>query len=237
LKSEFIANVSYELRTPLNAIIGFAEILTNQYFGELNPRQLDYSRGILDSSNRLLSLINDILDLATIEAGYMQLETESVDIHALMSSVLALTRERARKQGLKLEFSCPRDIGSLAADEKRLKQALFNLISNALKFTPPGGTVTLGARRQGGTVALFVADTGVGVPREDQQRIFEKFERGNPQARQSGPGLGLSLVKSFIELHGGRVEMDSKPGSGTTVTCYLHADAEREAAGLRGVGD
>ena len=109
LKSEFIANVSYELRTPLNAIIGFAEILTNQYFGELNPRQLDYSRGILDSSNRLLSLINDILDLATIEAGYMQLETHEVDIHALMSSVLTFTRERARNQGLRLEFDCPTD--------------------------------------------------------------------------------------------------------------------------------
>jgi signal transduction histidine kinase len=225
LKSEFIANVSYELRTPLNAIIGFAEILTNQYFGELTPRQLDYSRGILDSSHRLLSLINDILDLATIEAGYMTLETQEVDIHTLMSSVLSLTRERARKQNLKLEFDCPTDIGALVADERRLKQALFNLISNALKFTPPGGTVTLAARRTAERVALIVADTGVGVPREDQARIFEKFERGSPNARQSGPGLGLSLVKSFIELHGGTVEMDSRPGTGTTVTCYLHATA------------
>jgi signal transduction histidine kinase len=222
LKSEFIANVSYELRTPLNAIIGFAEILTNQYFGELSPRQLDYSRGILDSSHRLLSLINDILDLATIEAGYMTLETQEVDIHTLMSSVLSLTRERARKQGLKLEFDCPTDIGALVADERRLKQALFNLISNALKFTPPGGTVTLAARRTTDRVALIVADTGVGVAREDQARIFEKFERGSPNARQSGPGLGLSLVKSFIELHGGTVEMESRPGSGTTVTCYLN---------------
>jgi signal transduction histidine kinase len=223
LKSEFIANVSYELRTPLNAIIGFAEILTNQYFGELSPRQLDYSRGILDSSHRLLTLINDILDLATIEAGYMTLETTELDIHTLMSSVLALTRERARKQSLKLEFDCPTDIGSLVADERRLKQALFNLISNAIKFTPAGGTVRLAARRSGDRVALIVADTGIGVPREDQARVFEKFERGNPNARQSGPGLGLSLVKSFIELHGGTVEMDSRPGTGTTVTCYLNA--------------
>jgi signal transduction histidine kinase len=230
LKSEFIANVSYELRTPLNAIIGFAEILTNQYFGELSARQLDYSRGILDSSHRLLSLINDILDLATIEAGYMTLETQEVDIHALMSSVLSLTRERARKQSLKLEFDCPTDIGSLVADERRLKQALFNLISNALKFTPPGGTVTLAARRTASRVALIVADTGVGVPREDQARIFEKFERGSPNARHSGPGLGLSLVKSFIELHGGTVEMDSRPGSGTTVTCYLNASVALPAA-------
>jgi len=231
LKSEFIANVSYELRTPLNAIIGFAEILANQYFGQLNPRQLDYSRGILDSSHRLMSLINDILDLATIEAGYMTLETSEIDIHAMMSSVLALSRERARNQNLALEFDCPDDIGTLRGDERRLKQALFNLISNALKFTPAGGSVTLRARRVGGEVALAVADTGVGVPPEDQQRIFEKFERGNPQARQSGPGLGLSLVKSFIELHGGRVELASRAGLGTTVTCYLAAaPAEAETA-------
>ena len=226
LKSEFIANVSYELRTPLNTIIGFAEILTNQYFGELNARQIEYSRGILDSSNRLLSLINDILDLATIEAGYMQLETQEVDIHALMSSVLTFTRERARNQGLRLNFEVSPKIGTLMADERRLKQALFNLASNALKFTPAGGTVTLAARRERNRVALVVADTGVGVPHEDQARIFEKFERGNPHARQSGPGLGLSLVKSFIELHGGSVELESDPGSGTTVTCYLYDRAE-----------
>lgn len=223
LKTEFIANVSYELRTPLNAIIGFAEILTNQYFGELNPRQLDYSRGILDSSHRLLSLINDILDLATIEAGYMTLETEPVDIHTLLASVLALTRERARKQNLNLEFDCPPEIGSIIADERRLKQALFNLMSNAIKFTPSGGTIAIRARRLDGEVALSVTDTGIGIPREQQQRVFEKFERGNPQARQSGAGLGLSLVKSFIELHGGRVEMESTPGQGTRVTCYLSA--------------
>jgi signal transduction histidine kinase len=230
LKTEFIANVSYELRTPLNAIIGFAEILTNQYFGELNPRQLDYSRGILDSSHRLLSLINDILDLATIEAGYMTLETEPVDIHTLMASVLALTRERARKQNLSLEFDCPPDVGSIVVDEKRLKQALFNLISNAIKFTPSGGTIAMQARRHEGEVALTVADTGIGIPRDQQQRVFEKFERGNPQARQSGAGLGLSLVKSFIELHGGRVEMESTPGQGTRVTCYLSAAGVERAA-------
>ncbi|MBV9522287.1 MAG: PAS-domain containing protein [Alphaproteobacteria bacterium] len=225
LKSEFIANVSYELRTPLNAIIGFAEILTKQYFGELNPRQLDYSKGILDSSHRLLSLINDILDLATIEAGYMMLESDPIDIHSLMTSMLALTGERARKQNLNLEFDCPPDLGTISADERRLKQALFNLISNAIKFTKPDGTIRLAARRDHNEVALTVADNGVGISSEQQARVFEKFERGNPQARQSGAGLGLSLVKSFIELHGGRVEMVSEPNRGTTVTLYLPADA------------
>ncbi len=242
LKSEFIANVSYELRTPLNAIIGFAEILANEYFGALTPRQLDYSRGILDSSQRLLSLINDILDLATIEAGYMTLETAQVDIHDMLDAVLTLTRERARNQNLELEVQCPDDIGAVEADERRLKQALFNLVSNAIKFTPPGGSIRIQAERdsnsQGDELVLSVADTGVGIPVADQARIFEKFERGDPSLAQTGAGLGLSLVKSLVELHGGTVTMQSVPEQGTTVYCRLptrhrpepSAEAPREAA-------
>jgi signal transduction histidine kinase len=141
-----------------------------------------------------------------------------------MASVLALTRERARKQNINLEFDCPHDLGTLTADERRLKQALFNVISNAVKFTPAGGTIRLSARRDDGEVTLVVADNGVGIPSEDQARVFEKFERGNPQARQSGAGLGLSLVKSFIELHGGRVEIVSEANKGTTIALYLPAD-------------
>ncbi len=223
LKSEFIANVSYELRTPLNAIIGFAEILANQYFGTLNQRQLDYSRGILDSSHRLLSLINDILDLATIEAGYMNLETEPVDVRAMLQAVMTLTRERARNQNLDLSLRCQSSIGTIDADERRLKQALFNLISNSIKFTPSGGSIRVEARREAGDLVLAVSDTGVGIPTEDQTRIFDKFERGSPQTPQSGAGLGLSLVKSLIELHGGTVAMQSTPGTGTTVRCRLPA--------------
>jgi signal transduction histidine kinase len=221
LKSEFIANVSYELRTPLNAIIGFAEILANEYFGALTPRQLDYSRGILDSSQRLLSLINDILDLATIEAGYMTLETAQVDIHDMLDAVLTLTRERARNQNLELEIDCPAGIGAVEADERRLKQALFNLVSNAIKFTPPGGSIRVHAERATDELVLSVADTGVGIPIADQARIFEKFERGNPNLAQTGAGLGLSLVKCLVELHGGTVTMTSSPDEGTTVYCRL----------------
>jgi len=223
LKSEFIANVSYELRTPLNAIIGFAEILANQYFGPLSPRQLDYSRGILDSSHRLMSLINDILDLATIEAGYMALETGRIEVNDMLESVMALTRERARSQNLSMTMSCPPGTGAIEADERRLKQAIFNLISNAIKFTPSGGSIRLEARIDDGDLVLAVADTGVGIPVADRERVFEKFERGNPQSREAGAGLGLSLVKSLIELHGGSVDIDSEPGSGTSILCRLPA--------------
>ena len=228
LKSEFIANVSYELRTPLNAIIGFAEILANEYFGALTPRQLDYSRGILESSHRLLSLINDILDLATIEAGYMTLETAPVDIRDMLEGMLTLTRERARNQNLDLVLDCPADIGAIEADERRLKQALFNLISNAIKFTRPGGSIRLEAEREGGDVVLSVSDTGVGIPTADQVRVFEKFERGDPTLTQTGAGLGLSLVKSLVELHGGRVTIESSADRGTIVRCHLSAGRAAE---------
>jgi signal transduction histidine kinase len=221
LKSEFIANVSYELRTPLNAIIGFAEMLANQYFGPLSPRQLDYSRSILDSAQMLMTLINDILDLATIEAGYMALETGDVVVRDVLDAVMLLGRDRARSQGLTLAMDCPDEIGSIAADERRLKQALFNLVSNAIKFTPSGGTVRLGASLDAGEIVLSVADTGIGIAPDEQEQVFEKFERGSPHSRESGAGLGLSLVKSLIELHGGTVAIESKPGAGTTVRCRL----------------
>jgi signal transduction histidine kinase len=221
LKSEFIANVSYELRTPLNAIIGFAEILTAQYFGTLNERQVEYSRGILDSSQRLLSLINDILDLASIEAGQLALERAPVDIHALLAGILALSRERARRLSITLDFDCPTDIGTVVLDERRIRQALFNLVSNAIKFTPTGGEVSLSAWREPGEIVFSVTDTGIGIAPEHQARVFEKFERGEPASRQAGAGLGLSLVKSFIELHGGTVELESALAHGTRVCCRL----------------
>ncbi len=235
LKSEFIANVSYELRTPLNTIIGFSEILKNEYFGELNPRQKEYSEGILEASQALLLLINDIIDLATIEAGYMVLDLETVDVHAMLVSVLTLTRERARDHDINLVFECPPNIGTLYGDQRRLRQAMFNLISNSIKFTPPGGTITVSARREDGSFALSVADTGVGVALEDQEHVFEKFVRGQaPAGRHSGAGLGLSLVKSFVELHGGTVEMKSSPHAGTTVTLHLPTQAAEVKAASAG---
>ena len=223
LKSEFIANISYELRTPLNIIIGFAEILTHEYFGPLNERQAEYGKGVLESSYQLLALINDILDLAGFEAGQFALEIQEVDLHATLASVLAMTRERARKSRLTLEFDCPTDVGVIEADDRRLKQVLMNLMSNALKFTPPAGRILLGARTDGEWCEIWVADTGVGISEEERANVFEKFQRGRAANRGQGAGLGLSLARSIVELHGGRISLESEAGNGTRVTCHLPA--------------
>ena len=158
----------------------------------------------------------------------MVLETGRVEIFEMLKTVLALTRGRARSRELEIELSCPPDIGVIAADERRLKQALFNLISNAIKFTPPGGAIRIEAERRESELLLTVADSGIGIPPSDQARMFEKFERGTPR---SGAGLGLSLVKSLIDLHGGAVTIDSAAGQGTTITCRLPT-ALREFAGM-----
>jgi signal transduction histidine kinase len=222
VKADFIANISYELRTPLNAIIGFTEILNNQYFGQLNQRQVEYTEGVLEASQHLLTLINDILDLAVIEAGRMVLDIEPVSIKGVVDSVVQITGEWARGQELQLETDVPADIGLIQADERRLKHALFNLVGNAIKFTPAGGRIGVAARRVGQQVALSVEDTGMGIPEEDANRVFDTFVRGKDKhGRPAGAGLGLALVRSLIELHGGRVEMQSKPGVGTKVTCWL----------------
>ncbi len=226
LKSEFIANVSHELRTPLNAVIGFAEILINQYFGDLNPRQLDYSQSILASARLLMRLINDILDLAMIEAGYMVLDTGHVEVLGMLQAVVSLTGERARSRDLELELRCSPEIGAIEGDERRIKQALFNLISNSIKFTPPGGAISVEAVRQKDALLLTVADTGAGIPPADRARVYERFERG---VRQTETSLGLSLVKSLIELHGGNVVIASTSGPGTRITCRLPV-AERATA-------
>jgi signal transduction histidine kinase len=232
VKADFIANISYELRTPLNAIIGFTEILNNQYFGQLSARQGEYTAGILEASQRLLSLINDILDLAVIEAGRMVLDIEPVSVRNMIESCVQLTGEWAREQQIQLEGFAQPDVGLIQADERRLKHALFNLIGNAIKFTPPGGRVVVTAERAGpGEVALAVEDTGIGIAEADRERVFEKFVRGRAaDGRSPGAGLGLSLVRSLVELHGGRVELTSTPGKGTRVVCILPVRAKQPDA-------
>jgi len=224
LKSEFIANVSCEVRQPLNAIIGFAEILANGYYGGLNARQRDYVGGILEAGRGLQGLVADILDLATIEAGQMTLQLNAFDVHTMLAAVLSLVRERARERQIKVNFDCPLDIGWMVGDERRIKQALFNLLANAIKFTPPGGQMTLAAQRDGEQIVFTVADTGIGIPAGELPRVFDSFVRGGQaEQAQPGAGLGLSLVRSFVELHGGTVEIVSVPMEGTTVTCRLPA--------------
>lgn len=222
LKSEFIANVSYEIRTPLTTLVGFADLLCEQYFGDLNKRQMEYAKGIHTSAELLSSLVSDILDLATIEAGQVVLELDTVDIQSMLVAVLGLVKESAKRRQLTIEFSCPQDIGWITADEKRLKQVMFNLLTNAIRYTPPGGSVILACEREDNQLSFIVADDGAGIPQADQDRIFGSFERGEAHGTgHGGAGLGLTLVKSFIELHGGNVTLASQANKGTTITCRL----------------
>ena len=232
LKSEFIANVSHEVRTPLTTVIGFAEILAEEYFGPLNTRQREYSEGIRDTSRQLMTVISDILDLASIEAGIMTLELTSVDLHSLLAGVLGLVRERARNLSMKMRFDCPPDIGWIIADEKRLKQVVFNLLSNALESTPPRGMIALEARRETGGVAILVSDTGPGIPIDQQLRLTGPAGQ-SAEPILDGSGMGLSLVSRFVELHGGKVEIKSAPGKGATVVLHMPVDAAAEDTGTK----
>lgn len=235
LKSEFISHVSYQLRTPLTNIIGFGEILEAEMFGELTPKQHEYTVGILDSSNQLLDLVNDILDLATVEAGAMALEVSEVDLSEVVRAAEEFAQRPAQKNKVTLKVDCPEDIGALKADERRIKQIMLNLLSNSLAFTQAGDTIVIGAARSDSEVALFVSDTGDGIKPEHQATVFDRFEaRGGPDGH-SGAGLGLSLVKSFVELHGGWVTLESAPEMGTRVTCHLplHAPQLRAGAALQ----
>jgi signal transduction histidine kinase len=226
LKLDFLANVSYQLRTPLNAIMGFNEILDQEFFGPLNDKQKEYTRDTHKASERLLELINDILDLATLEAGYMTLQREDISIYNMMENITELVNDWARKKDIEVHMTCAKNIGKISADEKRLKQALFNVIRNAINFTPDGGEINMTVKKLKEGLEINVQDTGVGIQEKDRMRIFEPFERaqsGSLEAglSRSGAGLGLSLVKNIMALHGGTVDLTSKPGSGTTVRLFI----------------
>lgn len=225
LKTDFLANVSYQLRTPLNAIIGFAEILNNEYFGELNEKQKEYSLGIHDAGDKLVHLIDDILDLSTIEAGYLELNYNEFSVHDMLTDLHNLTKEWALKEQITITIDCAKSIGALLADERRIKQALLNLIRNAINFTPEGGTITIATKKDDEYVEFCVSDTGIGISKTDLERIFEPFERATHEHRADmsshalsrGAGLGLTLVKNIINLHGGEVNITSEEGKGTDV--------------------
>jgi signal transduction histidine kinase/CheY-like chemotaxis protein len=217
-KSEFLASMSHELRTPLNAIIGFSEVLREEMFGPLNERQADYLNDILSSGRHLLSLINDILDLSKIEAGKMELELSTFSLPAVLEGGLTMIRERAANHGISLALDVAADVGEVTADERKVKQVVFNLLSNAVKFTPDGGRIQLSARCSNGEVQVAVADTGIGIAPEDQERVFEQFQQAG---QREGSGLGLALSRSFVELHGGSLRVKSEPGVGSTFTFTL----------------
>jgi signal transduction histidine kinase len=227
-KSEFLANMSHELRTPLNAIIGFSEVLLERMFGEINAKQKEYLQDILSSGRHLLSLINDILDISKVEAGRMELEPGPIDLRFVLQNTVSLIRERATRLGISVAMELDQSVGAIEADERRVKQILFNLLSNALKFTPAGGRVTLTAARIDDAVQISVRDTGIGIRGEDQDRIFEEFQQAGPGKAVEGTGLGLALAKRFVEMHGGRIWLESVVGSGSAFmfTLPLHQPAE-----------
>ncbi len=232
IKIDFVHHVSYELRSPLTNIIGFANLLGDPAFGALNDKQREYLGYITTSTNALLALINNILDLASIDAGAMSLSLSEVDIQASMQQAAEGVQDRLVKDDIRLEISAAPAIGSFSADERRLRQILFNLLSNAVGFSPAGATVRLAAERRSDAVVFTVVDQGPGIPPEAKDKVFDWFETDSMGSQHRGPGLGLSLVRSFVELHGGTVTIDSVLGQGTTVTCTfpLQHKAERTAA-------
>jgi signal transduction histidine kinase len=222
-KSEFLANVSHELRTPLNAIIGFSEVLVEKMFGELNDKQNEYVADILSSGRHLLSLINDILDLSKIEAGRMELESTTFDLPLAIDNALLLVRERASRHGIKLDRAIDSRLGDFTGDERKVKQILVNLLSNAVKFTPEGGQIKVEASLGDSAVIVSVADTGIGIAKEDQEAIFEEFRQasGHYAQKREGTGLGLTLTRRFVEMHGGKIWVESEPGKGSKFTFTL----------------
>ncbi len=232
IKIDFVHHVSYELRSPLTNIIGFVHLLGDPSTGPLAPKQREYLDYITVSTNTLLALINNILDLATIDAGRMQLNLGPVDIRQTMASAAEGVQDRLVSSGLVLEMQSANDIGSFIADERRVRQILFNLLANAVSFSPPGGTVTLLAERRADALEFAVTDRGSGIPSEVLEKVFDWFETHSLGSHHRGTGIGLSLVRSFVELHGGTVEIASVVGQGTTVTCTfpLGATAKLTAA-------
>ena len=219
-KSEFLANMSHELRTPLNAIIGFADVLGQKMFGELNPKQSDYVADIGTAGRHLLDLVNQILDLSKVEAGRMELEPVAFAPGETIRASLAFVRERAAAHRIEVAAEIPADLPLVTGDERKIRQVLLNLLSNAVKFTPDGGWIGVTARARNGELEIAVQDTGIGIPPEDQALVFEEFRQvGQPSDRsREGTGLGLTLAKRFVELHGGRIWVASQPGKGSTFT-------------------
>jgi signal transduction histidine kinase len=224
LRNDFVNHVSYELRTPLTNIIGFTQLLAGGGVGPLNPKQLEYAGFITVSSHALLAIIDDILDLASMDAGALELRLEEVDVAEAMKAAAAGVQDRLSEAAIELRIVMTDGVGALHADVRRVRQVLFNLLSNAINFSEAGQTVTLAAMRRGAEIVFKVSDRGRGIPPEMIDRVFERFETFPNGSRHRGPGLGLSIVRAMVELHGGRVLIDTAPREGTTVTCIFPID-------------
>jgi signal transduction histidine kinase len=227
LRDNFVHHVSYQLRSPLTNVIGFTQMIADQVIGPLNAKQAEYAGHIMRSSNAVLALIDDILDLASIDTGDMALEPEEVEIGRTIAAAAEGLQDRLAEQSLSLAIDAPDTLGTFRADPKRIRQIVFNLLSNAAGFSRPGQTIRVSAERTDDAVMLTVSDEGRGIPSEIIDRIFDRFETHTAGTRHRGLGLGLSIVRSFVELHGGRVSVRSTPGAGTVVTCIFPADGAR----------
>lgn len=233
-KSEFLASMSHELRTPLNAVIGFSEVLLERMFGDLNERQDEYLHDILNSGKHLLELLSDVLDLSKVEAGRMELDRSTFAVREVVDDSLAQVRERAAQRMITLECDVPVEVGQLHADRRRIRQVILNLLSNAVKFTPVGGRIIVRATNDRDRVTISVSDTGPGIPLEDRDRIFESFQQGGRGVdRQEGTGLGLTLSRRIVELHSGRMWLDSDVGVGSTFGLALPATGTDEPTAAR----
>jgi signal transduction histidine kinase len=230
IKIDFVHHVSYELRSPLTNIIGFAHFLSDPAFGPLTAKQQEYLSYLTMSTNSLLAIINNILDLASIDAGAMTLNLGPVDIRATMEAAAEGVQDRLVKDNIDLRMEADPGIGSFNADASRVRQVLFNLLSNAAGFSPPDGIIAFSAERRSDAIVFKVTDRGPGIPEEVREKVFNWFETHSQGSQHRGTGLGLSLVRSFVELHGGKVILDSEIGRGTTVTCIF--PLERAAAPL-----
>ena len=232
MKVDFVHHVSYELRSPLTNIIGFTELLAQPDTGPLLQRQREYLDHIGSSSSVLLTIVNDILDLATVDAGIMELDIGEVDVDRIVKQSGELIAERLREHGIELDIDLSAAPKRFRADENRVRQVLFNLLSNAVNYAPDGSRITLACRGKGGLIEFSVTDEGPGIPAEVLDTVYRRFESRANGGRRRGAGLGLSIVKSFVELHGGQVEIATGKGRGTTVTCRFPSepDAMRPAA-------
>lgn len=218
LKNQFIGHVSYELRTPLTNIIGFSDLLSSTAIGPLNDKQREYLNDITSSSRTLLSIIDDILDLTTIDAGELELRRETIDVRDIINASIMGIRDRAARSALTIDIGIDDNVKTFVADEQRVRQVLYNLLSNAVGFSHQGGTITVSCFREPGATVFQVEDQGVGIPADQQARIFDRFVSDSQGSGHRGAGLGLSISRSLVELHGGTLDLDSAEGRGTRIT-------------------